>query len=64
MKIQISTFNLNQKSLASVKPQDVAEWLLPTSRTQDLADLLVVGTQESLQLHEARGLCATPLAGR
>ncbi|TIA86118.1 hypothetical protein E3P99_03774 [Wallemia hederae] len=50
MKIQISTFNVNQKSLASVRPKDVAEWLLPST---NLPDLLVVGTQESLPLHEA-----------
>ncbi|TIB74442.1 DNase I-like protein [Wallemia mellicola] len=53
MKIQVSTFNLNQKSLASVKPGDISQWLLPRSDPADLPDILVVGTQESLQLHQA-----------
>lgn len=56
MKIQVSTFNLNQKSLASVKPRDISQWLLPRSDPADLPDILVVGTQESLQLHQARKL--------
>ncbi|TIA83917.1 hypothetical protein E3P98_00522 [Wallemia ichthyophaga] len=53
MKIQISSFNVHERSLGSVKPHELADWLLPSPRLSDLPDLLVVGTQETQPLAEA-----------